>query len=330
VVEPGHLTVDYVIDMAEIPTFQELPLIDSNGDGHITPAEREAYAVKKAGLLVHGVRALDGAHAIPLHVVGASMRFRPGQAGLRIMRLQAVFRGPISGDTGAISYQETNYGDRVGWREITAVGADGQDVSGSSVPTHSISDTLLRYPKALLSSPLRVTGATLRFAPGATGAWPGFPRAGAEGARPLVTGGAFAKLATWSGVGVWVFLLAILLAMMFGALHALLPGHGKTIMAAYLVGAGGRIRQAAQVGVAVALMHTASVLGLGIGVFVLAQFAPDRAYPWITLASGIVVLGLGAGLFVTRLRNRNTPRPHGHDHDHEHHHPHVVPMPQRE
>ena len=70
------------------------------------------------------------------------------------------------------------------------------------------------------------------------------------------------------------------------------------------------------------------MLGLGIGVFVLAQFAPDRAYPWITLASGVVVLGLGAGLFVARLRNRNTPGPHGHDH--VHHHPHVVLMPQRE
>jgi ABC-type nickel/cobalt efflux system permease component RcnA len=128
-----------------------------------------------------------------------------------------------------------------------------------------------------------------------------------------------------------VCLLAILLAMGFGAVHALLPGHGKTIMAAYLVGAGGRIRQAAQVGIAVALMHTMSVLALGIGVFLLAQFAPDRAYPWITLASGIVVVGLGMGLLLARLRSRRARLGHDHDHDLEHRrHPHVVPMPQPE
>src|SRR5207302_9752120 len=233
------------------------------------------------------------------------------------------------GRSGSLTYHEGNYADRVGWREITAAGANGEAVSRSSAPTHAISDTLLRYPKALLSSPLRVTDAILRFASGASGAAPGFPNGGAEGARPLITGGAFAKLATWSGVTAWVFLLAILLAMGFGAMHALLPGHGKTIMAAYLVGAGGKIRQAAQVGIAVARMHTFSVLALGIGVFVLAQFAPDQAYPWITLASGIVVVGLGVGLLVTRLRNRSVSGPHDHGHE-PHRHPHVVPLPDRE
>jgi ABC-type nickel/cobalt efflux system permease component RcnA len=155
---------------------------------------------------------------------------------------------------------------------------------------------------------------------------PGFPADGPEGSRPSVTGGSFARLATWSGVSVWVFLLAMALAMGFGAVHALLPGHGKTIMAAYLVGAGGRLRQAAQVGVAVALMHTASVLALGITVFVLAQFAPDQVYPWITLASGFVVLALGVGLFISRLRGRGPDR---HDHGHPHHRPPViVPEPE--
>jgi ABC-type nickel/cobalt efflux system permease component RcnA len=316
VVEPGRLTVDYVLDMAEIPTFQELPSIDSNGDGAVSAGERAAYASRKAGLLVGGLRAMAGGERVALRVVSASMRFRPGQAGLRILRLQAVFTGRVR-STGALTYHDGNYGDRLGWREITAVGASGEAVRGASVPARSVSDTLLRYPTALLSSPLRVTDARLRFAPGVTGAAPGFPRAGAEGARPLVTGGAFAKLATWSGVTVWVFLLAILLAMGFGAIHALLPGHGKTIMAAYLVGAGGRIRQAAQVGVAVALMHTASVLALGIAVFLLAGFAPERAYPWITLASGVVVIGLGIGLFVARLRRRGAAHVHG---VHEHHH----------
>jgi ABC-type nickel/cobalt efflux system permease component RcnA len=188
-----------------------------------------------------------------------------------------------------------------------------------------VSDALFRYPTSLLSSPLRVTDATFAFHPGASGAAPTYGAATGD-ARPGVTGGAFAKLATWTGLSVWAFLLAMLLAFGFGAMHALLPGHGKTIMAAYLVGAGGRMRQAAQVGVAVALMHTASVLALGVTVYVLAQFAPDRVYPWITLASGIVVLGLGVGLIVTRLRARGTAG-HGHRH-HDHQHLDLVPEPE--
>ena len=130
------------------------------------------------------------------------------------------------------------------------------------------------------------------------------PVAGGSAQRPGITGGAFARLATWTGLSVPALLLALLLAMGFGAVHALLPGHGKTIMAAYLVGAGGRVKQAAQVGLAVAFMHTASVLGIGLVVFTLAQFAPEQVYPWITLASGLLVIGLGVGLLVTRVRAR--------------------------
>src|SRR5207244_6200288 len=99
--------------------------------------------------------------------------------------------------------------------------------------------------------------------------------------------------------------LALLLAMGFGALHALAPGHGKTIMAAYLVGAGGKIRQALIGGVAISLMHTASVLALG-GVVLWAQrfIPPEKIYPWLVLVSGIVVVGLGAVLLVVRTRRR--------------------------
>jgi ABC-type nickel/cobalt efflux system permease component RcnA len=118
-------------------------------------------------------------------------------------------------------------------------------------------------------------------------------------------------------------LVAFLLAMAFGALHALGPGHGKTLMAAYLVGAGGRPKQAVAVGGAVAVMHTASVLALGFVVLSATKlFPPERVYPWLGLGSGLVALGLGAGLLVTRFgvwsNGRRAARPHDHDHDHGH------------
>jgi nickel/cobalt exporter len=312
VVEPGRLHVNYVLDMAEIPTFQEMPRIDADGDGTASPAERAAYAAAKARELVRGVSATVGGKPVVLHVVSSAMRFRPGQGGLPILRLEAEFAGAIP-TTGTLEYREGNYAGRIGWREITAVGADGAAVRGSDVPARSVSDALLSYPTSLLKSPLHVTTATLRFQPGATGAAPALPSSGGSGRRPGITGGAFARLATWTGISVPVFLLALLLAMGFGAAHALLPGHGKTIMAAYLVGAGGRMKQAVQVGLAVALMHTASVLGIGLVVFLLAQFAPEQVYPWITLASGLLVIGLGAGLLITRLRSRAASA-HAHPH----------------
>jgi ABC-type nickel/cobalt efflux system permease component RcnA len=118
-----------------------------------------------------------------------------------------------------------------------------------------------------------------------------------------------------SDLGVGVIALSMLLALGFGALHAVGPGHGKTLMAAYLVGAGGRARQAVAVGGAVAVMHTASVLALGVIVLSLERtFPPERVYPWLGLASGLVALGLGAALLVRRLgawaNVRRTEREH--------------------
>jgi ABC-type nickel/cobalt efflux system permease component RcnA len=170
-----------------------------------------------------------------------------------------------------------------------------------------------------------VTQATFSFAPGegnvvATGS------VDSSGARPGVIGGSFAALVDRSGLSVWVIVLSLLLAIGFGALHAILPGHGKTLMAAYLVGAGGRIRHAVSVGVAVSLMHTASVIALGLVVLYAESVfpRPEDVYPWLGLLSGIVVIALGTGLFVVRYRARRrgaaaVAADHGHAHAHEDH-----------
>jgi nickel/cobalt exporter len=331
VVEPGQLRVNYVLDMAEIPTFQESPRFDRDGDGSVTAAEREGYARTKARELASGVVATVDGTRVALRVLSSSMRLRPGQAGLRILRLEAVFEGHLP-RSGTLRYRETNYTGHLGWREITAAGARGEMVAHASVPQWTVSDALLRYPASLLSDPLKVTSARVPFEPGASGDAPALPQGDGGGARPQVSGGAFARLSTWTGLSIPVLLLALLLAAGFGAVHALLPGHGKTSMAAYLVGAGGRIGQAVQVGVAVAFMHTASVLALGLVVLGLTAFAPEQAYPWLTLASGLVVLGLGAALVRARTRRRGA---HHHDHGHEHHRDHehgrvqVLPDPDR-
>ena len=102
--------------------------------------------------------------------------------------------------------------------------------------------------------------------------------------------------------GVVLVLLGLVLAIAFGAWHALLPGHGKTLMAAYMVGSETKVRQAVAVGGAVAVMHTASVVGLGLLVLGLEQtFRPEALYPWLGLLSGLVAMVLGAYLLICRL-----------------------------
>jgi nickel/cobalt exporter len=110
--------------------------------------------------------------------------------------------------------------------------------------------------------------------------------------------------------------LMIAAAVGVGAIHALGPGHGKSLIGAYLIGADGTLRHAAAVGAAVSVMHTASVLGLGLLVLSAERlFAPERVYPWLGLASGLVALGLGAALLVSRIHALSEGR-HGHDHPH--------------
>jgi ABC-type nickel/cobalt efflux system permease component RcnA len=160
-----------------------------------------------------------------------------------------------------------------------------------------------------------VREASFAFAAGASAtAETGADPAATSSGRPGVAGGAFAGLVGRTGP---LMLLALALAFGFGALHALGPGHGKTLMAAYLVGAGGRLRHAVAVGGAVAIMHTASVLGLGFVVLTATEaFAPERVYPWLSIGSGLVALGLGAALLVARLGAWSEHHPHEHEHDH--------------
>jgi ABC-type nickel/cobalt efflux system permease component RcnA len=117
--------------------------------------------------------------------------------------------------------------------------------------------------------------------------------------------------------------VALLLALGFGAVHALGPGHGKTVMAAYLLGADGRTRDALVVGVAVSAMHTLSVVALGlVTLWASALFPADAVYPWLSLLSGVVVLGLGTWMLRARLKARAARQAHHHHHDHAEHHVH--------
>jgi nickel/cobalt transporter (NicO) family protein len=321
VLSPGSVRIDYVVDLAEIPTVQVMPQLDRDGDGAPSEAERTAWASATARELVSNVSVAVGGDPVALEIVSARAELLPGQGGLDVLRLEVVFDGRVP-EVGELAFHDANFTDRLGWHEVTASASGGVALERSSVPATSPTDRLRAYPRDLLSSPLDVRDATLSFASGVSapaGSSSGSEVASMSGdAPPGPAGGvdgAFARVVDRTGP---LMLLAIVLSFGVGALHALGPGHGKTLMAAYLVGSGGGVRHAVAVGGAVAVMHTASVLALGIVVLSATEvFAPEAVYPWLALASGLTALALGAGMLVARLarwgegieRHHDHPRP---------------------
>lgn len=343
VVLPGRVRVDYVVDMAEIPTFQTMPGIDTDGDGTATATELAAWATTRAAGFGPRLRASLNGAPVALQAQGAAAQLLPGQGGLPTLRFEGTFAG-VAPTNGALTFRDANFPGRIGWKEITAVGAEGAALTGSTVPTESVSDELRTYPQDLLSSPLDVTSMGATVAPGASGPAPApitsDTATSVSSSRPQVEAGALGGVLDRHGFG--LVLLGLGIAAAFGAWHAMLPGHGKTLMAAYMVGSTSRGRHAATVGTAVAVMHTASVLALGLLVLTLEQtFRPEALYPWLGLLSGLVALGLGAYLLVSRLSawglrrhpgptqdHHDAPHDHGESIEHDHglgRHTHALP-----
>jgi nickel/cobalt exporter len=330
VVSPHRVAVHYVVDMAEIPTFQQTGRADADQDGDLSSAEVGAFARGLAARLLSRLDLRAAGGQIDLEVATARGRLQAGQGGLKTMRVEALFVAPLRAGRTRLEYRDGNYRGRLGWAEVVAYGADGQGIASSSVPSSSVSDALRAYPRDGLSSPLEVTAAVIETDPGATPT----VGSGAEVARPaedprgLAT--SFTSLVE-RRPSPGFLLLALLIAGGAGALHALGPGHGKTVMVAYLVGGEGRLRHALTVGVAVSLMHTLTVVLLGVlTLWTSSVFPPEAVYPWLSFASGAVVLVLGLWLLAARTRARRDPGrshdgAHGRDPGHDHNHSHLDP-----
>jgi len=190
------------------------------------------------------------------------------------------------------------------------------------VPAGSASDELRSYPDALLRSPLDVREARARVIGGSAA---GVAPALSEVRTGTTSEGGFASLITEQELGLGVILASLALALFWGAAHALTPGHGKAIVAAYLVGARGTPRHAAILGVTVTVTHTISVFALGLVTLALSQYlVPDQLYPWLNLVAGMLVVGVGVAVLRTRLHEwlhaylGEHDHGHGHDHGHDH------------
>ncbi len=319
------IAVDYVLDMAEIPTFEERRTIDGNHDGQVDAAESSSYESSQCARLADGLAITVGGAAVRVSPGAAgALAFPAGAGGLSTMRLECPMRASVLVRTGdRFSFHDGNYAGRIGWHEVTAIG-DRLELERSDAPTTSVSGRLTSYPADLLQSPLDQRDATFTIGR----AVPATASVATQEASPITRGfgdrltSAFAGLVTRGGTSPVLWLLALGTAFVIGGVHALGPGHGKTLMAAYLVGADARARQVIAVGAAVSVMHTASVVVLGFAVLIAGQaFTPEVAYRWTTIASGAVVAGLGAYLLRSRLHVIGHGHHHGDGHEHRHERP---------
>jgi ABC-type nickel/cobalt efflux system permease component RcnA len=294
--------VRYVLDLAEIPTYQEGARVRAAG----FPAE----IARRLEL------DLNGRH-VALVPVQHKLSERPGAGGLPTLRFEAIFRasGPVG--TSRLVFHDTNFADRIGWKEIVVRADHGAAIFSSSAPAASESDELRAYPKNLLRSPLDVTRATARFE---LGPGPGVAPAFGETSAPERARGGFESLVARGDLGAGVILVSLLIAAFWGAAHALTPGHGKALVAGYLVGSRGQPRHAVLLGALVTVTHTAGVFALGFVTLLLSRFiVPERLYPWLTLTSGLLVVGVAVSVFWSRWRHHRA-QAHGHEHHYHHHH----------
>jgi ABC-type nickel/cobalt efflux system permease component RcnA len=328
-VTPDEVRIDYVLDLAEVPAFQTIRDFDLDGDGVLDGADGSAYRSQRCDELAAGLSLLVDGTPTTLLIAASELSLPPGEAGLVTLRLECtlVAAHAAGEDPVTVAFSDTNADGRVGWREITADGA-GMRISDADVAATSLSGRLVDYPEELLASPLDERAAQLVATPDGSAA----PAPIAEtAAQPGVVGRGLQQVDRWftglvavQELTVGFVLLATLAALGLGAMHSLAPGHGKTVMAAYVVGREGSNRQALQLAITVAVTHTLGVLILGVVLSATQTLAPEQLYPYLGLASGLLFAAVGTLLLRRALRGR-----HDHDHDHGHDHglePAAIPV----
>ena len=396
-VSKDAIELRYMIDMAEIPTFQEIQ--ESGIEPKAGDPSLEAYLARKAEILRDGLTLEVNGKPIRLRIESKEIIFPPGAGDLPTMKIGVLYKAKLTRESKnheyLLSYRDGNFSGRAGWKEIIAVAAPGAGILDSSVPEVDRSSQLSNYPTDLLDSPPQVLEANVTFttaqlpAPVASS-----ERIEARGGSlekpttvsklkmtrtgvaqrssdmepekqqnntPILDSGvidldsprtnesntvalqanrqatprnSFTELIATKQLGIGIVLIALAVAVGLGAVHALEPGHGKTLVAAYLVGSHGTMKHAFLLGLIVTGAHTAGVYLLGAVTLYASQYiVPERLYPWLGVVSGILIAGLGLVLLVRRCLGKDGLASHHHrhyvdhshdsDHHHHHHHGHV-------
>jgi hypothetical protein len=368
----GEISVRYLIDMAEIPTFQEMRQWDMTPAAGNPSASR--YLDMQAQILKGGLTLeLDGRN-VALNAISRQMTFADGAGGLPTMKIGLMFRAKLDagGSAHTLSYIDNNFAGRAGWKEIVVL-SDRVMILDGTAPGADRSKELTSYSSDALNSPPQQLSAhvsyklsltiTEKLAPDSaqTSRVPSDEKAGhgrgrtrladtsqgrpsgqidshlltQERSAPNIPAAATVPLlpaahavntprsrfteliTTRARLSPWLLFSAALIAACLGALHALEPGHGKTIVAAYLVGSRGTARHAVLLGLVVTAAHTAGVYLLGaITLFASRYIVPEQLYPWLGAISGLSIAGLGVFIFLRHVTGESGEHPHSHGEKH--------------
>jgi nickel/cobalt transporter (NicO) family protein len=302
---PETTTLQIDLNPGVLVAPEVLALIDADGDGEISEAEGEAYA--ENDVLGDLSLAVDG-EPQPLTLVDSSFPTPLDmQAGMGTIRLQVAPEAPADapGDH-TLSYRN-----------------DHQPVNNSKylVNAFRASDEveISQQDRDELQKSIRVYYTTASDAPATSG---GDASSDAEGSSIPERQQRLVGYLRETTLSPWLFVVGLGLSALLGGLHALTPGHGKTLVAAYLIGSRGTVGHAAALGGIVTLTHTASVIAVGLLALLAGQYIlPDVLVPALEVCAGLLVVALGARLVRARWRTRGGHRHHDHDyHDHGHHH----------
>jgi nickel/cobalt transporter (NicO) family protein len=332
--------IRFVLDMAEIPTFQELGSIRPDHSTDLTPDQRTAYINSKVADISRNLLLTLNGNPLVLNAEKTVLTFPAGSGGLPTTRLEIYYTAQLGGvASGDLGYKDTNFLDRVGWKEVIAVPATDTMFPQSDVPQTDVTNALTQYSPTAVSSPLDRVEAIIKFAPGTAAAVPSSAvvqkapdgQGAVDWAKQRID--EVASLISQDNLPLGALLLGLVLAFFWGAGHALSPGHGKTVVAAYLVGTRGTARHAAILGLTVTISHTLGVFALGLVVLFAANFiVPDQLYPIIGVISGGSIVILGIVMFIQRWRSWRSARTvavpssqagNAHEHSHDHMHDHV-------
>lgn len=342
-IEPGAQGVEilYVLDLAEIPTFELLQ--KWNLTGARAPGEIERHAALEARQWARNLAISAGGRAVEPKIVSSDVAMADGAGSMQVMRVNIRLRLPVA--AGKIEYEDRNYAGRAGWKEIVIRAGQGAALETATQRDQDRSQALTAYPQDPTVAPPQDLRASVEWtvaapqvaarkkpaivpapatpAPAAAASTAPVP-AQASAPGTVVRGDFLSQLLNKRELGLGMVMLGLAVAFCLGAIHALSPGHGKTIVAAYLVGARGTMKHAIFLGGMVTFTHTVSVFFLGFTTLFLSQYVlPEKIYPVLGAISGLSIVWIGAILLYKRARRlRNHAHDHGHDHVHDHNHDH--------
>jgi nickel/cobalt transporter (NicO) family protein len=324
------LELTYVLDLAEIPAFQ---LLGSWRIDWKDEALLSGKSTQQAAEWLDNIVLMQAGERVPLPLISVSSTAVEGAGGLPVLRVSLTAKAALQ-LPGDVTYEDRNYPGRAGWKEIVIDHDPAVAIGKSSHSDKDLSKALTYYPTdPSITQPQDLTARVDWYplpprAPSSIKPKPVLPlpakvsatfsQRQSAGPGSVVRGDFLSRMLQRREIGGELILAGIFVAFGLGAMHAMSPGHGKTIVAAYLVGSRGTLKHAGLLGFMVTFTHTFTVFLLGLGILFFQQFVvAEKIVPLLGAVSGLSIVSVGLMLLYKRAKALTEEGSHSHPHFHE-------------